>query len=143
MNWGKSIILVFVLFSVFIGGLVAVCLRQDTPLVAADYYEQELLFQHQIDRVNNTLGLDVKPVIQLVDKHLEIQFSRFAEVTEGNLELFRPSDARLDRHFKMDKSNGEKQRFDLSELPTGMYKARMLWSMNGKEYFLEDIIYLQ
>ena len=143
MNWGKSIILVFILFSIFIGFLVAVCLRQDTPLVAADYYEQELLFQHQIDRVNNTRSLVVKPVIQLVDKHLEIQFSRFAEVTEGNLELFRPSDARLDRHYRIDKSREEIQRIDLSALSAGMYKARMLWSMDGKDYFIEDIIYLQ
>ena len=42
MNWGTWIALSFVLFALFIGALVVVCVRQDINLVALDYYKQEI-----------------------------------------------------------------------------------------------------
>ena len=45
MNWGKSIVLAFVLFAVFIGVLVAVCVREDISLVSRNYYNEELDYQ--------------------------------------------------------------------------------------------------
>ncbi len=141
MNWGKSIVLAFVLFALFIGTLVVVCLRQDIPLVAADYYDQELKFQDQLDRMTNTNALEEKPVVQVDKGALEIQFSRLPEIKDGALVLFRPSDARLDRKYSI-QGAGSTHRIDLRDIPGGMYKARMTWRMDGKEYFLETAIYL-
>lgn len=141
MNWGKSIVLAFVLFALFIGTLVVVCLRQDIPLVAADYYDQELKFQDQLDRMKNTNALEEKPVVQVDKGALEIQFSRLPEIKDGALVLFRPSDARLDRKYSI-QGAGSTHRIDLRDIPGGMYKARMTWRMDGKEYFLETAIYL-
>lgn len=141
MNWGKSIVLAFVLFALFIGTLVVVCLRQDIPLVATDYYDQELKFQDQLDRMKNTNALEEKPVVQVDKGALEIQFSRLPEIKDGALVLFRPSDARLDRKYSI-QGAGSTHRIDLHDIPGGMYKARMTWRMDGKEYFLETAIYL-
>ncbi len=142
MNWGKSIVLAFVLFALFIGSLVVVCLRQDIPLVSADYYQQELQFQTHIDQVSNTNRLNEKPSIRIVGKELEVKFSRLPEVTAGELVLFRPSDEHMDRSFKLDATTGIAQRFDMSTMASGMYKARLRWTMDGKDYFLESVIYL-
>ena len=57
MNWGKSIILAFVLFAGFIATLVVVCVREDISLVSKDYYKEELLYQDQIQRLNNASQL--------------------------------------------------------------------------------------
>ena len=141
MNWGKSIVLAFILFAVFIGALVTVCLRQDIPLVSANYYEQELRYQEQLDRMNNANQLPERPRIQVVGSALEIEYSRLAEMVNGELELFRPSDARLDKHFPIE-PKGTLQRIDLGTMPGGMYKARLKWAADGKEYFLESTIYL-
>lgn len=141
MNWGKSIVVAFILFASFIGVLVSVCLRQDIALVADDYYEQELRYQDQLDRVYNTANLAVKPEIRLKDKSLEVEFSRFKDITSGSVEVFRPSDQRFDRRFKLGNSNLVIQEFDVSNLPTGMYKVRLQWAMDDKEYFLESMIY--
>ena len=54
MNWGKSIVLAFILFAVFIGVLVFVCVREDVSLVSKNYYKDDLEYQSQIDRVRNT-----------------------------------------------------------------------------------------
>ena len=141
MNWGKSIVIAFILFASFIGALVSVCLRQDISLVADDYYEQELRYQDQLDRIYNTANLVVKPEIRLKDKSLEVEFARFKDITVGSVEIFRPSDQRFDRQFKLDKSSSVIQQFDLSNLPRGMYKVRMRWAMDDNEYFLESMIY--
>lgn len=139
---GKSIVLAFVLFALFIGSLVVVCLRQDIPLVATDYYQQELRFQTHIDQVKNTNQLSEKPSIEIVGNGVEIKFSRLPDITDGELELFRPSDERLDKRFKLDPGAGSTQRFNTSAMPGGMYKARMRWSMDGKDYFMENVVYL-
>lgn len=140
MNWGKSIVLAFVLFALFIGVLVTISVRQDVPLVSANYYEQELKYQEQIDRVKNTNALAEKPLLEVVDRVMEVRYAGMGEITSGELELFRPSDAKLDRKFAL-AADATVQRFDLSGFPGGMYKARMRWMQGGKEYYLEQTIY--
>ena len=49
MNWGKSIVLSFILFAAFIGTLVTVCIRQDISLVSKDYYEEELQYDKSVN----------------------------------------------------------------------------------------------
>jgi hypothetical protein len=140
MNWGQSIVLAFVLFAAFIGSLVVVCLRQDVQLIAPDYYQQELLYQRQLDRMNNANQLAVQPVLRVSQGWLGVEYAGMADMQEGTLQLFRPSDERFDRNFKL--SSETEQHLDVRSLPPGVYKARLKWTMQGKEYFLEEVIYL-
>lgn len=68
MSIGHWIVVSFVLFAAFIGTLVAVCLREDISLVTKDYYQEELAYQDQIQRLNNVAELKEKPVIRVVDR---------------------------------------------------------------------------
>jgi hypothetical protein len=142
MNWGKWIIVSFVLFAVFIGTLVVVCVRQDINLVSKNYYAEELNYEQQIERINNTARLDEKPRIRVVDHAIEVQFNQFNKVDKGEIKLVRPSDVKLDRLFTLHAFGDTAQQFDVSTLPGGMYRVKMLWSMNGKEYYVEDMITL-
>lgn len=142
MSWGKGIIVAFVSFAVFIGILVTVCIKQDISLVSKEYYQEELNYQQQIERIANTEALAVKPDLHLAHRQLEINFGALNNIEHGELKLFRPSDSRLDKKFALDPANTTVQRFDVSNLPAGMYKARMQWTMNQKEYFMEHIINL-
>jgi hypothetical protein len=140
MNWGKSIVLAFILFAGFIATLVTVCIRQDVSLVSKDYYRDELAYQDQIRRVNNANALSQKPIIQKVGNSLEIRFNQFGNIEKGVLKLFRPSDSTMDRVFALKAQNADMQSFPIDDLQKGMYKARMQWQMNGKEYYIETII---
>ena len=142
MNWGKWIVVSFVLFAMFIGTLVFVCVREDISLVSPDYYQQELAFQDQIERERNTESLQIKPVIQLMDRALVIHFNQLQSIDGGKLLLFRPSDNHYDKTFALPATGADTQQFDISNLPQGMYKARLNWTMKGKEYYLEEIINL-
>ncbi|MCD9020053.1 FixH family protein [Parachryseolinea silvisoli] len=142
MNWGKSIILAFILFAAFIAVLVTVCIRQDVSLVSKNYYQEELKYQDQIDRIANTAQLANKPVISTSAQHgLTLSFDQLPNIESGELKLFCPANAAADRAFVL-KATPETTQLFGSNLPQGMYRARMTWRMQGREFYHEEIIHL-
>ncbi len=133
MNWGRSIVLVFIGFAVFIGVLVTVCVRQNISLVSKDYYAEELNYQQQIEEMNNAAALDQRPVLTVHNKQIEI-----TGIQQGELKLVRPSDARFDAKFNITETNA----FDLSEYPTGKYNITLRWQNAGKNYQVRESITL-
>lgn len=142
MNWGKWIAVAFISFAGFIGVLVYVCVREDISLVSKDYYQEELRYEDQITRLNNTNLLTLKPHLEISGDSLVLLYSDLYRVQEGKVKLFRPSDAELDRTFELTNKESVIRYFDVATLPSGMYKARMTWTMDGKEYFLEKVVQL-
>jgi hypothetical protein len=142
MNWGKSIVLSFILFGTFIGVLVAVCLNQDTPLVSKQYYQDELKYDDQLQKINNTNQLPTKPEIKVDGNALHITYAHFAKIENGKIKLFRPSDATLDREFKVLSLSDSPQVFVLDNLKKGLYHAQFSWKQDNKEYYLEKTIVL-
>src|SRR5690349_15332576 len=102
MNWGKSIVLAFVIFAAFIASLVMICVRQDVNLVTKNYYTEELAYQKQIDRLAQTATLSVKPSISVEEGLLKVTYEGFPQLEEGTVVLFRPSDPADDRIFTLE-----------------------------------------
>ncbi len=142
MSWGKWIVISFVLFAGFIGTLVTVCVRQDMSLVSKEYYQDELDYGKQVARLANTKTLPQPPAISVKSGKLIVEFVDFPKLTEGTLELFCPSNANFDKDYSIPVTAGSEQDFDISDVPHGMYKARMKWTMESKEYFVEEIVNL-
>jgi hypothetical protein len=142
MSWGKGITIAFITFALFIGSLVTVCVRQDISLVSKNYYDEELKYQDQIDRLENAAALAEKPFILVRNGQLEVQFSEFAKLEEGELILTRPSDARYDAKFTVSLGSDSIRIYDLSMYPTGRYNTSLRWQMNGKEFLIQESISL-
>lgn len=142
MNWGKWIVVAFVLFAAFIATLVTVCVTQDIPLVSNQYYQEELQYQDKLDQMNNANALDERPEISVADNTITVAYSRLAEVDKGELKLMRPSDARLDQLFKLTPTADANQSFSLGNAKKGMYRARLQWEQEGISYFIEKVIVL-
>ncbi|HEY9048856.1 MAG TPA: FixH family protein [Ohtaekwangia sp.] len=140
MNWGKWIIVSFVLFAAFIATLVTVCIRQDVSLVSKDYYQDELKYQDQITRLQNTEALSVKPAIIINQKGLEIEYALLSQITQGELMLFCPSNPQHDRTIVVPATSDRLLLIPVADLNAGMYKARFTWSMQGKDYYVEETI---
>jgi hypothetical protein len=142
MNFGKWIVVAFVFFAIFIGTLVTVCVKQDINLVSKSYYNDELKYQEQIGRITNTNKLSLKPTIVKIENSVRVQFDDQYKIQNGELKLFCPSDPTMDKEFNFSSTSGNEQLFEINSLQRGMYKARLRWTMNDKEYFLEEIIYI-
>ncbi|GAB3663031.1 hypothetical protein GCM10028791_38340 [Echinicola sediminis] len=136
MNWGKGIILVFACFAGLIFTMVGICIKQDDiHLVTEHYYEEELRYQEQIEKISNTAMLE-EAVMKFDASSKSLQVS-LKEGTKGTLWLFRPSDARMDQRIDFAFENTEIQSVSLSDLKKGYWRAKVAWSMDGKEYFEE------
>jgi hypothetical protein len=136
----KWIVLSFILFTVFIGTLVTICVREDISLVSVNYYQEELVHQDKIDRQQNMLELKNQPVIQIANHQITISYQILNQMSAGELRLTRPSDSKLDQRFQL--NNNEQQSFELTVSEKGLYRVSLQWTMNGKEYYFEKPIVL-
>ncbi|HEY5692141.1 MAG TPA: FixH family protein [Cyclobacteriaceae bacterium] len=142
MNFGKWIIISFVLFASFIATLVFICVRQDINLVSNDYYREELVHGKKMEYIQNAKTLQSLPDFTVNGNMLTVSFSDFNKVEKGELRLLRPSDAKLDRKFLIAPKGKAIQTYALEVWHEGLYRASMQWRMDGKEYYYEKLIVL-
>jgi len=141
MNWGKGIVVSFILFATFLAVMVTIMMRQDIGLVSKQYYREDLSYQEQYERKQNTENLEIKPEISLFgENYLRISFPSGARVEEGDVKLFRPSGDEYDQNFELQASSDSVQQFLLNPLERGVYRAKLTWKMEGKEYYFEKVI---
>lgn len=131
----------FVGFAAFIGVIVTISMRQDVDLVSKKYYQDELVYQKMLDRKNNTEQLTAKPEIAIIDNtFLKIHFPEAKLIEQGEIQVFRPSSGKLDQQFKLKSSADSVQLFRVHNLIPGAYRIKMLWTMEGTEYYLEKFV---
>lgn len=142
MNWGKWITLAFVFFALFIGTLVTVCMRQDVSLVSAQYYQEDLEFQQHYNQLANANTLQRKPTVTLQEKTLQLTYQNFSSVENGSLQLTRPADSKLDHVFTIVPQTDTLRVFDVQNLTKGLYKVRLRWTEQGKQFALDETVVL-
>ncbi len=143
MNWGKSIVLAFIAFAAIIITMVYISMQHDINLVRKDYYKEELAYQDQIDRVRNYKNLAEKPNLERNGNTLTLSFpDSLARPISGELWLYRPSVSALDRKFPIKLAEGNDLSFPLDGMSKGLWKIKLSWADNAREYFNEQSIVL-
>lgn len=141
MSWPKWIVVSFILFILFIGSMVFIMMKQDISLVADDYYAQELMYQQQLNRKNNTMLLQKQPVVKIKNgKYVEVDFPYDSKVQEGKIQLFRPSTEKFDEQIMFTFLNNNKLGYELKRHISGAYRIRIWWKMNDQEYYWEEFV---
>lgn len=142
MNWGNWIVVAFVLFAGFIATLVTICVKQDISLVSKSYYKEEGAYQARLVAANNASSLQHKPVIRMSSGYLlSVKYDQLNAIEKGEIVVFSPSTESRDRRFVLQHSADSIQMFDLSTIARGMYRAKLSWTMDGREYYMEEIIH--
>ncbi|MEP2023984.1 MAG: FixH family protein [Reichenbachiella sp.] len=144
MNWGKSIVLTFVLFAALIITLVVISMKHDVNLVATNYYEEELAYEDQMNRIRNFDALETKPTITRSGDQIILKFPEsVADLIEsGEIHFFRPSDYSADKKIKIQLDNQYQQSFPASAFKSGLWKTKLRWHSTSKEYFFEQNVIL-
>jgi len=55
----------------------------------------------------------------------------------GRINLYRPSDDRLDRHYPLSLSGDGKMKLELNDLESGWWQVQLSWWRNGEWYYHE------
>src|SRR5262245_24832520 len=77
--WPISIIAFFALFIMFIVAFIVFAMRQEVDLVRHDYYDQEVRFQQQLDRLTRSRFLSAEVAISYDAGHQQITLKLPAE----------------------------------------------------------------
>lgn len=141
MNWGNRIILAFVLFFGVIFTMVYISMNTEFSLVADNYYEQELAYEDQLNRIRNVNNLPDKPEFSIDRTGLLVTVS-FPEsvaeaMKEGKVKFYRSSSARYDKEMELTLNDENQFVQDISQLVTGAWKIQLFWTDGDKEYYKE------
>lgn len=113
--------------------------RQRVDLVRTDYYEEDLRYGKQYDRLRRTRDfsqeVDVRHAPATQQISLTLPITHAGGGTQGSIQLYRPSDARLDQEIPLAVNTDGRQILDASKLRPGLWKVRVTWKSGGAEYF--------
>ncbi len=145
-NWGTGIVIAIVGFISFIMYFVITMSTDNTyshDLVTDKYYQQELLYQQEIDATKNAKALEENITLNRTLKGIQINFpSNFApKGIKGKVFLYRPSNKQLDFEIPISLTNTyllvpEKRLLD------GRWNITVSWNYKNKDYlFKQELIF--
>jgi len=142
--WPIVIISYFVVFITFVVIFIVFAARQRTDLVRQDYYEEEIRFQHHIDRVSRTRAISAELGIAYDSRRqfitVTLPVAQANRQPTGRIFLYCPSDARLDQNIQLAVDKQGLQLVDGKKLQAGLWKVRVEWSVNGQEFVFNKSI---
>lgn len=144
-NWGKGIALAIAAFMGFILYFVIKVQSDstyDNELVADDYYKQEIQFQEEINKKENTANLKEKVRIETSKEGIQITFPQEFEPTQikGKIFLYRPSNQKLDFERPISLSTSHLL-IPKNDLVDGRWDISIDWSYQDQKYLDESTIY--
>ena len=142
--WPAAIIGFFTVFITLAILFIVFAVRQRADLVRVDYYEDEIRYQRQIDRLQRTRPVqsEVEVAYDAARRCLQVTLPpAHAEArASGRIHLYRPSDAGLDRDFELKAPASGPYRVDAANLKAGLWRVRLSWNANGEEYYFDQSI---
>lgn len=142
--WPLAITTWFVLFAAALVAWIAFATRQRMDLVRSDYYEEEVRFQRQLDRLNSTAAIRGEVAIHYdATKHeltLLLPAAHLASRPAGQIHFYRPSNASLDFDVPLAVDAAGLQRIGTEALRGGLWKVRVQWTAAEKDCFFEQAI---
>lgn len=146
MNWGWKIFFITAGFVLFVFFMVYKAMQQDFHLVYEDYYDKEIKYQGEIDRIKNAMELKdgLKIEYLLREDKIKITYPPDQKNSiKGAIYLFRPSDSSLDTSFPIESDPEGVQIISVSSLKDGLWQVKVNWAFGNKEYQQEKNLILQ
>lgn len=125
------------------GFMVYKSVTKNIDLVTPNYYEKEIKYQEQINKINNTNSLETKLAIEATVGAVVLSYPFTKSIITGEIAFYRPSDAKSDFKTAIEPGIDAKQVISTASLKKGLWKVQVNWEMDGKDYFSEEKIMIQ
>lgn len=136
MNWGKSIVLGFVIFMSFVGIMAYKMATAKVDLVRTNYYQTELDYQKQFEKIKNSANIKAEEIMTYSPEKQTFTIVFPDKINEGEVHFYRSSDNKLDLNFKV--NNTSTFSYNTQKLAKGSWKVTAAWSKGAKEFFIEN-----
>jgi len=146
MNWGWKIFFMTAGFVLLVLFMVFKAMQQDFHLVYEDYYDKEIKYQDEIDKIKNARELGDGLKIEYLLKEDNMKFTyplQHRNSIKGSILFFRPSDSSLDTTFPIKPGLDGTQIIRVGSLEKGLWQVKVTWAFGNKEYQQEKNIVLQ
>lgn len=144
MNWGWKLAL---LYSAFVLGIMFMVIKarsEKVELVVPDYYNQELQYEKRLEATRNAQKLSA--MVQTIQMNDILTVTMPSECMEqnakGSMKLYCPADMKFDKTFDLNVDSWSSQELNVSDVKKGINILKVQWSMNGKEYYNEQAVYI-
>jgi hypothetical protein len=140
-SWPLGIAIIYLSFVFLLIAFGIYSRFQQVDLVTEDYYEQELKYQQQINRINRAQSLS-EPVNWKHDNYNDRLLLKFPKEIDplkvkGHILFFRPSDAKQDKLTALNLTSENTQTINTKTLSSGFWKLKIFWQIDNIEYYKE------
>lgn len=144
MSWGYRIAFLYGSFVVMMVTLVVLSSQQDIPLVTEDYYEKDLVYETQMQRISNSKELeqDVEVKYDSKQEQIIVQFPKGMNNITGEILCFRPSQEGIDFTLAIEALEANAMTFGTSEMLNGRWKVKITWEDENNIYYKETTVYI-
>lgn len=127
--------------------LIGVCiwfviksLGMNHDLVTSDYYAEGLQHDQHQAALARTRNLENPPRIELDAPQNRLIVFMPADAVGAVLNLYRPSDARLDLKYAL--QDGVPSVLSTLDLHPGMWQAKIVWQNAGQDYYFQQDLFI-
>lgn len=143
MNWGKGIAIFYTLFAATMIFAVIRSTHYDNSLVSEKYYQEDITYQQQYNRIANSQELEI-PLVMNYEKEIEkliIEFPPNMLAIKGTIHLFCPSASEADVKIPIEVDPiSNRQSFSVSSLKKGLWKVKISWESADRVFYDEKIL---
>jgi hypothetical protein len=141
VSWGTGIAIFFSLFVLFMLFMVYKTTQVDFDLVSEDYYAKEIAYQGVIDKTQNYRKLNQNVLLERKDGGLILKIPAEAinQSSSVKLQLFRPSDGKLDRSLEF--AGTSEINIPSTDFVQGKYLLKLEWETDSVGYYFEQEYY--
>lgn len=134
MNFGKGITIFIICFVGFILTLVFMTFQHDVPLVADDYYKQEIEYQKTIDG-QRELNKKGELIFLQQDKTINIQFPFKGREVKGSITWICFNNQHNDFTSEIEVDEDGVMMVNLPDSINGSFKMKSEFTVDGNKYF--------
>ena len=143
MNWGKGLAIALTAFAGMMTYFMVRGAQSPEPLIAENYYEQELAYQDRIDATHRADVLSAAVTIAADRTQVQVGFpaEMHGKAITGTLALIRMNNVAADRKVALNGTATERMQAKVDLVP-GVYIAQLTWTMDSVEYFREERLFV-
>lgn len=142
LSWGTGIIITCAVFMTISLGTTIFFMSQDVDLVADNYYEKELVYQQQINKLQQTNDMNADVDIQSSGKNITLQFPEkyLKSKISGEVMLYRPSSAGKDNIVPVVVNAKGSQLITTDKMSNGLWTVKISWQSDNNHFYTEKNI---
>jgi hypothetical protein len=141
-HWGWGIGIVYTAFALSMILVLFLSFGVKNDLVDKDYYQKEINYQQQINKIQRTQALPEQIKFEFKNENFVIKFPEFfkSKPISGQVYFYRPSDEKKDMKLNISTNENLEMIIPLNKIYQGLWRLKIEFKADNLEYYYEEAI---